>query len=391
LEFLEKMARTRSAELSVDTFIATDMNGEKLDINFTLGQLNVSEINFKRRRPPKPETSLKNFLDFVSKFTNNIEGLLSNYHRPLAEESQSKKAKILTEEEVQLLFESLDPIGRNLRTFVTELSSKISITIGLPDLSSSLDILISIIPLFELLIESFPHSMRVLTNLFQKKPFAKLITTIDERMGGTLTFKDLILVPLKNIQKFYLSFEDFKYSVDTSEPFYDKLREIDHLFKPIEYQADDLVSPIIRNNIVEDLIESSTNINKKLMGSLMALRGKFYDDSFFEMSFSDESLPNDGYDVFFFSSGIIIFSKIIGDKKKKRKFELVVPLEPGLLEVVVKSNSEFDLIIPGQKDISLRDRALRANHWYDIIKQVQHDEVNLAEFKLNVEVKKKKK
>ena len=82
-------------------------------------------------------------------------------------------------------------------------------------------------------------------------------------MGGNLTFKDLILVPMKNITKFY-HLLDLKYSILTSDPSYVHLREIHSLFVPIEQESQTVVSPLIRENMVNEILETTANIPKKL-------------------------------------------------------------------------------------------------------------------------------
>lgn len=204
-EALEKVCRGRN--FGIDDYIPKGKDGKELGLDMMMAEINQDEISFVTPKhgvsanagKQKAQKGLAEIHSTATSLASSLTGTLKTYREPMLANSREvdKKKKLLTEEQVNQIFASLESVADMSKAFTTALVPQLN---AWPmQVAAIFQQHMDIIPHYSTYLNGFKNAMNLLEELRKNDGLNDFLDNIQKSTGSKLRLEDFLALPANKI------------------------------------------------------------------------------------------------------------------------------------------------------------------------------------------------
>lgn len=204
-EALEKVCRGRA--FAVDEYIPKGKDGKELGLDLMMAEINQDEISFVTPKhgqsanagKQKAQKSLAEIHALATSLASSLTTTLKTYREPMVANSRDpdKKKKLLTEEQVNQIFASLENVAEMSKAFTNALVPQLNAwPMHVADIFQRH---MDIIPHYGTYLNGFKAAMNLLEELRKSDALNEFLDNIQKSTGSKLRLEDFLALPASKI------------------------------------------------------------------------------------------------------------------------------------------------------------------------------------------------
>jgi hypothetical protein len=285
---LSKICGSRG--LSMDDYLAKDRSGMDIHLDKTLGEINQEEISFLTPRAgivPQDETKRKahkimsDIYEANAGLSSSLQAIIKNYRDPLLKSAQDvdMRKRLLTEQECNQIFASIESITSMTKEFMTHLSAQLST--WPVDLTEMITRQSEVLTFYNEFVNNYRANMNKLEDLRRNPDFAAFVDGVQRGLGSRLRLEDFMALPAVKIAATSTLVEQLITVLTEQHPNFFMLRDFHQRLQPIANQATSLRLQMEARSKIVHLEANIAKFPKK--ASFLHDQRIFFRDGIFEL------------------------------------------------------------------------------------------------------------